>query len=200
MLAYSFSSHLCFLWSRVKSSQHRFKELYQHYQLILLHLANPLLFKDCIWYTVLAFFLAKLFGEPSPNFWNFAGWFILVTSSPKTEDYAFILRNYIMAHSSGGFMSLTGFAPVLVMPLSFLSDRTISCAFLSSSLFSTTWADLFRPTFCSVVTFLAQARPRESDPACKLKITSCKNVAVPFFFLYTGIYPIDMALMLSSDL
>lgn len=66
-------SSLCFLWSRAESSQHRLKELYQHYQLALIHLANPLLFKGSVWYTVLALYFAKLFWELSPNSWNFAG-------------------------------------------------------------------------------------------------------------------------------
>jgi len=70
----------------------------------------------------------------------------------------------------------------LVIPLSYLSHRATSFVPVSSSVFSTLWADLFRTGFCSVVTRLVQASPGEFDPACKLKFTSCKNVAVLFFF------------------
>lgn len=149
-------SSLCFLWSRAESSQHRLKELYQHYQLALIHLANPLLFKGSIWYTVMALYFAKLFWELSPNSWIFAG--INCTTHCISQDTGACISFKELHNSSRGIMSLFHCYLFSSCLLHFLSESPIPALHLSSA-FSTIWVDHFRTRFCSVVTCLVQTRP-----------------------------------------
>lgn len=101
--------------------------------------------------------------------------------SPEIPKHVFLVRNYVILQMVA-CLTCTTFSSVILIP-SFLTKSTIPVLRLPSSLFSTTWADLFRTRFSSVVACLAQTRPGEFDSSHKLKLTSHKNVIVSFHLM-----------------
>lgn len=117
--------------------------------------------------------------------------------SPEIPKHVFLVRNYVILQMVA-CLTCTAFSLVVLIP-SFLTKSTIPVLRLPSSLFSTTWADLFRTRFSSVVACLAQTRPGEFDSSRKLMLTSHK-MSLCLSIWCNGIYPMDMAFVRSSGL